>query len=323
MIPLSVLDLMMIGEDKTFADTLADAALLARHVEQHGYCRYWIAEHHDLPGIVSSATTVLVQHLAGATSRLRVGSGGIMLPNHSPLVVAEQFATLDTIFPGRIDLGIGRAAGAAGPSIRALRGLAPERDFEDDIRQLADFLHDNGRQPVRGIPGNHEVPIWLLGSSMYSADLAARLGLPYAFASHFAPHFLMNALAYYRENFRPSAALARPYVIAGVNAFAADTEAEAAFLASSHFHWVNMLHKGRPGPLPRPQEGYLATLSDREKQGLQQALAYSVFGDKTQVGQWLSDFIARTGADELIIDARIHDPAARCRSYQLVAEALS
>ncbi|ABL68340.1 MsnO8 family LLM class oxidoreductase [Paracoccus denitrificans] len=207
MIPLSVLDLMMIGEDKTFADTLADAAMLARHVEQHGYRRYWIAEHHDLPGIASSATTLLVQHLAGVTSRLRLGSGGIMLPNHSPLVVAEQFATLETMFPGRIDLGIGRAAGAAGLSVRALRGLAPERDFESDIAELADYLQDNGRQPVRGIPGRHHVPVWLQGPSMFSAELAARLGLPYAFASHFAPHLLMNAIAYYRENFRPSEGL--------------------------------------------------------------------------------------------------------------------
>ncbi len=323
MTPLSVLDLMMIGEGKTFADTLTDAASLARHVEQHGYRRYWIAEHHDLPGIASSATTLLIQHLATATSSLRVGAGGIMLPNHAPLIVAEEFATLDTLFPGRIDLGVGRAAGSAGPAVHALRGGARERDFEADIDQVIDYLEDNGHQPVRAIPGRHDLPLWILGSSMFSADLAARRGLPYAFASHFAPQFLMNAIAYYREHFKPSPALAEPYVIAGVNVFAADTGAEAAFIASSHFHWVNMLHMGRPGPLPQPQDGYFQRLSERERHGLQQALAYSVVGDTEEVGQWLREFIAATGADELIIDARIHDPVARCRSYQLVAEAIS
>lgn len=189
MTALSVLDLMMVGEDKTFTDTLNDAVALARHVETHGYKRYWVAEHHDLPGIASSATTLLVQHLAAATRTLRVGSGGIMLPNHSPLMVAEQFGTLATLFPGRIDLGIGRAPGSAGAAIRALRGDASERDFTQDIRHVQDYLADNGHQPVRAIPGPHDVPLWLLGSSMNSADLAAKLGLPYAFASHFAPRF--------------------------------------------------------------------------------------------------------------------------------------
>lgn len=184
MTALSVLDLMMVGEDKTFADTLDDAAALAKHVEQHGYKRYWIAEHHDLPGIASSATTLLIQHLASVTNKLRVGAGGIMLPNHSPLVVAEHFGTLDTLFPGRIDLGLGRAPGSGGGAIRALRGDAPERNFTADVQQLVDYLADNGRQPVRAIPGNHSLPIWLLGSSLHSAELAAKNGLPYAFASH-------------------------------------------------------------------------------------------------------------------------------------------
>ncbi|QJQ94846.1 MULTISPECIES: LLM class flavin-dependent oxidoreductase [Halomonadaceae] len=323
MATLSVLDLMMIGEGKTFADTLDEAVMLARHVEQHGLQRYWIAEHHDLPGIASSATTLLVSHLAAATRRLRVGAGGIMLPNHSPLMVAEQFATLETLYPGRIDLGLGRAAGAAGPSIRALRGDASERGFEQDIGQLSDYLLDNGRQPVRGIPGKHKVPLWLLGSSMYSADLAARLGLPYSFASHFAPHFLQKAVAHYRTNFQPSAMLDKPYVIVGANVIVADTEQEAQFHASSHFHWVNLLHQGRPGPLPRPQEGYLQRISEVERRGLQQAMACSAVGDTRQVGDWLRHFIELTQANELIIDARIHDPAARCRSYQLAAESLA
>jgi luciferase family oxidoreductase group 1 len=314
---------MMIGEGKGFADTLNDARMLARHVEQHGYKRYWIAEHHDLPGIASSATTLLIADLAAATSTLRVGAGGIMLPNHSPLAVAEQFATLGTLYPGRIDLGLGRAAGAAGPSVRALRGGAPQRDFEQDIGVLTDYLLDNGRQPVRGIPGTHDIPLWILGSSMNSADLAARLGLPYAFASHFAPRFLRNAVAYYRAHFKPSTVLQEPYVIAGVNVFAADSEQEARFHASSHFHWVNLLHQGRPGPLPLPQEGYLERISDAERRGLQQALAWSVVGDVEQVGRWLKEFVALTKADELVIDARIHDPAARCRSYELAAQSMS
>ncbi|QIB52316.1 LLM class flavin-dependent oxidoreductase [Pseudomonas sp. OIL-1] len=323
MTKLSVLDLMMIGEDKGFADTLAEARMLARHVEKHGYERYWIAEHHDLPGIASSATTLLISDLAAATSTLRVGAGGIMLPNHSPLMVAEQFATLATLYPGRIDLGLGRAAGAAGPTIRALRGDASERDFEQDIRVLSDYLQNNGRQPVRGIPGKHDIPLWILGSSMNSADLAARLGLPYSFASHFAPHFLKDAVAHYRANFKPSAVLDQPYVIAGINVFAADTEQDAQYHASSHFHWVNMLYRGRPGPLPLPQEDYLQRISASERNALQQATAYTAMGDVDQVGEWLRRFIAISEADELIIDARIHDPAARCRSYQLAAEALS
>ncbi len=330
MATLSVLDLMMIGEGKTFADTLEDARMLARHVEHHGYQRYWVAEHHDLPGIASSATTLLISHLAAATTQLRVGAGGIMLPNHSPLVVAEQFATLETLFPGRFDLGIGRApgaTGAAGASIRALRGDASERDFEQDIEQdieqLTDYLLANDNQPVRGIPGAHDVPLWLLGSSMYSADLAARLGLPYAFASHFAPNFLLDAIRHYRANFQPSAALDKPYVIVGANVFAADTEEDAKFHASSHYHWVNQLRQGRPGLLPRPQEGYLQSLSEVTRRGLQQSLACSVAGDISQVGGWLSRFLELTKADELIIDARIHDPAARCRSYQLAVESLA
>lgn len=323
MTKLSVLDLMMIGEGKGFSDTLTDARMLAKHVEQHGYERYWIAEHHDLPGIASSATTLLISDLAAATSTLRMGAGGIMLPNHSPLMVAEQFATLETLYPGRIDLGLGRAAGAAGPSIRALRGDASERNFEQDIRALSDYLQNNGHQPVRGIPGKHDIPLWILGSSMNSADLAARLGLPYSFASHFAPHFLKDAVAHYRANFKPSAVLNKPYVIAGVNVFAADTEEEAQYHASSHFHWVNLLHQGRPGPLPLPRENYLQGISATERRNLQQATAYTAVGNVTQVGEWLRRFIALSEADELIIDARIYDSAARCRSYQLAAEAVT
>jgi luciferase family oxidoreductase group 1 len=323
MIPVSVLDLIMVGQDKSFADSLAGTKMLAQHVEQHGYKRYWIAEHHDLPGIASSATTLIIQDLAAATSSLRVGAGGIMLPNHSPLMVAESFATLDTLFPGRIDLGVGRAAGAGGATVRALRGDASPRNFELDIQQLTNYLQDNGRQPVRGIPEAHDVPLWILGSSMQSADLAAQLGLPYSFASHFAPRFLMDAIGHYRKNFRPSSVLSKPYVMAGVNVIAADTRAEAEFLASSHFHWVNDLYLGKPGPLPRPEDGYYERPSDIERYSLEQAMAYRVIGDVDHVGSWLGQFISQTGVDELIIDARIYDPVARCRSYQLAAESIA
>jgi luciferase family oxidoreductase group 1 len=323
MTALSVLDLMMIGDGKTFADTLTDAVSLARHVEAHGYKRYWIAEHHDLPGIASSATTLLIQHLAAATRTLRVGSGGIMLPNHSPLMVAEQFGTLDTLFPGRIDLGIGRAPGSAGPAVRALRGDASERDFTQDIRQLAGYLADDASQPVRASPGKHEVPMVLLGSSPNSADLAARLGLPYAFASHFAPRFLMEAIAHYRATFRPSAVLDRPYVIAGANVFAAPSRAEARYLASSHHQWVSQLYTGRAAMLPRPVEGFMENLSGVDQQNLAQAMSCTAIGDKQDVGNWLRQFIAATEADEVIIDARIYDPQARCRSYQLAAESIA
>ncbi|MCK1784228.1 LLM class flavin-dependent oxidoreductase [Pseudomonas sp. TNT11] len=323
MTALSVLDLMMIGEDKTFAHTLDEAVALARHVETHGYKRYWIAEHHDLPGIASSATSLLIQHLAANTTTLRVGAGGIMLPNHSPLTVAEHFGTLDTLFPGRIDLGIGRAPGSAGPAIRALRGDASERDFTQDIRQLTDYLADEGRQPVRAIPGKHNVPLWLLGSSLNSAELAAKSGLPYAFASHFAPHNLMDAIAYYRNNFRPSATLQQPYVIVGANVFAAPTRAEGEYLASSHRQWVSRLYAGKPGPLPHPEEGYMERLTERDRYSLAQAMACTAVGDQDDVGSWLRQFIDTTQADEVIIDARIYDPQARCRSYQLAAESIA
>jgi luciferase family oxidoreductase group 1 len=323
MTALSVLDLMMIGEGNTFANTLEDAVALARHVEAHGYKRYWVAEHHDLPGIASSATTLLVQHLAAATTQLRVGSGGIMLPNHSPLAVAEQFGTLDTLFPGRIDLGVGRAPGSAGAAIRALRGDASERDFERDLEQLAHYLADDGREPIRSIPGDHSLPIWLLGSSPHSADLAARKGLPYAFASHFAPRFLMQAIEHYRSAFQPSAVLDKPYVIVGANVFAAPHRAQAEYLASSHQRWVHDLYAGKPGPLPLPTEGYLQGLPDFERHSLSQAMSCTAVGDAEDVGNWLRQFIATTQADEIIIDARIHDSTARNLSYQIAAESIS
>lgn len=324
MTALSVLDLIMIGEDKNFSDSLNETLRLAKHVEKYGYKRYWIAEHHNMPGIASSATTLIMSHIAHGTSTLRIGSGGIMLPNHQPLIVAEQFATLNTLFPGRIDLGLGRAPGGDRLTVRALRGPNPEhREFSDDVRALIEYLHNDGTQKIRSLPGKHDVPVWILGSSLYGAQLAAELGLPFAFASHFAPSFLLQAISHYKTHFKPSANLARPYVIAGVNAFAADTYEEAEYLASSHRQWVANLHAGQPGLLPRPEINFLEKLPSQFRQSLDQELACTAIGTQREVGTWLRKFIELTGADELMIDARIHDPAARCRSYELTFNSIS
>lgn len=322
MTALSVLDLVMIGEGKRLADAIDESRQLARHVEAHGYRRYWIAEHHDMPGIGSAATALVIGAIAAATTTLRVGSGGIMLPNHAPLVVAEQFGTLAAMYPGRIDLGVGRAPGGAGATVRALRGTGAERDFAQDVVEVMDYLADNGKRPVRAGDQEHDVPLWVLGSSMYGADLAAKLGLPYSFASHFAPRFLEQAIAHYRKNFIPSTHLAAPYVMVGVNVFAADTDEEAAYRASSHQAWMLNLHMGRLGPLPKPVSGFLAGLPAQEREVLDQVMACTVAGDKRKVGAWLRAIALRTGADELIIDSRIYDPAARLQSHAYAAGAL-
>lgn len=323
MTALSVLDLVMIGEDKNLGNAIDESRQLARHVEHHGFKRYWIAEHHDITGIGSAATPLIINELAATTSTLRVGSGGIMLPNHSPLVVAEQFGTLDALYPGRIDLGMGRAPGASGPTVQALRGSAPERNFAQDVVEVMDYLADNGQRPVRGVLGKHDVPVWILGSSLYGAELAAKLGLPYAFASHFAPRYLHQAIAHYRRNFMPSKHLAAPYVMVSVNIFAADSHEEAEYLASSQRKWTRDLHFGHSGLLAKPQEGYIQSLSEQERAVLDQVMAYTVAGDKAQVGEWIRNTVAQTGADELIIDSRIYEPEARLRSYQYVAEAMA
>ncbi|MBS0468443.1 MAG: LLM class flavin-dependent oxidoreductase [Proteobacteria bacterium] len=322
MTALSVLDLVMVGEGKSFASAIDESRQLAQHVEQHGYGRYWIAEHHDMPGIGSAATSLIINQMAAATSHIRVGAGGIMLPNHSPLVVAEQFGTLDTLYPDRIDLGMGRAPGTGGPTIQALRRGAPERDFARDVVEVMDYLADNGRQPVRGVPGRHDVPVWILGSSLYGAGLAAALGLPYAFASHFAPRFLHQAIAHYRQNFRPSRHLSKPYVMVGVNVFAADSNEEADFLASSHRQWMTDLHVGRLGLLPKPREGYVESLPEHERGVLDQVMACTVAGDLAKVGAGLRQLVTQTGADELMIDSRIYEPQARQRSHRYAAQAL-
>jgi luciferase family oxidoreductase group 1 len=266
---------------------------------------------------------LVINEIANATQHIRVGAGGIMLPNHAPLVVAEQFGTLDTLHPGRIDLGLGRAPGTSGPTVRALRGAAPERDFSQDIAELRDYLADNGKRQVRGVPGAHEVPVWILGSSLFGADLAAKLGLSYAFASHFAPRYLLQAIAHYRANFQPSAQLAKPYVMVGVNLFAADSDAEADYQASSHRKWMLDLHVGRFGLLPKPQEGYVQRLPGHERAVLEQVMACSIAGGPERVREGLRSLIEQTGADELMIDCRIHDPLARLRSHAYAARALA
>jgi len=323
MTALSVLDLVKIGENKDLAIAMEESRQLAQHVEHHDYTRYWIAEHHNMPGIGSAATALIISDIAAATKSIRVGSGGIMLPNHSPLMVAEQFGTLGARYPNRIDLGMGRAPGTAGPTIRALRGDASERDFAHDVVEVMDYLADNDQRPVRGVPGQYDVPVWILGSSLYGADLAAKLGLPYSFASHFAPRYLFEALAHYRKHFQPSEHLAKPYVMIGANVFAADSNQEADYIASSHRKWMTDLHVGRLGLLTKPCEGYVENLPEHERAVLDQIMACSVAGDKAKVGAWIRDLMSNTQADELIIDARIYDVETRKRSYRYVAEAVA
>lgn len=320
MTALSVLDLVVIGEDKNLAMAIDESRQLARHVEQHGFKRYWVAEHHDMPSIGSAATSLIINEIAAATSSIRVGAGGIMLPNHSPLVIAEQFGTLATLHPHRIDLGLGRAPGTGGPTIQALRRGAPERDFPQDVIELMDYLADNGRRPVRALPGPHQVPIWILGSSLYGAELAAVLGLPYAFASHFAPRFLYQAIEHYRKHFQPSEHLAEPYVMVGVNVFVADTNAEAEFIASSHRKSMVDFHLGRMGLLPKPVAGYVESLGARERMVLDQNLACTLIGNQDKVRTQMRQLIAETGANELMIDCRVYDLAARLRSHEYAAQ---
>ena len=291
--------------------------------EARGYRRFWLAEHHGMPGIASAATAVLIGHVAGGTSTIRVGAGGIMLPNHSPLVIAEQFGTLESLYPGRIDLGVGRAPGSDQLTARALRRnlAASAEEFPQDVQELIDYFSDTPRLSVRAVPGQGlRVPLWILGSSLFGAQLAAMLGLPYAFASHFAPAQLMEAIALYRARFRPSPQLERPHVMLGFNVFAADTMEQARLLASSMQQAFVNLRSGHPAPLPPPVDGYYEQLGPQERALLQQALSCTAIGPPPVVRQALLEFIERTGADELIIASMIFDHAARCRSYELAAQ---
>ncbi len=324
MIPFSVLDLSPITEGSDAAQSFRNTLDLAQHAETWGFQRYWLAEHHGMPGIASAATAVLIGHVAAGTRTIRVGAGGIMLPNHSPLVIAEQFGTLASLHPGRIDLGLGRAPGSDQATARALRrNLASEADdFPQDVVELMDFMSDAPRQSVRAVPGRGlKVPVWILGSSLYGAQLAAALGLPYAFASHFAPAQLMEAIAVYRARFQPSAQLDKPYVMLGFNVFAADSDAQAQVLATSAQQAFVNLRSGRPAPLPPPRENYLDQIGPAERAMLDNVLSCAAIGAPEAVRDSLQAFIDRTGADELMIACQIFDHGARRRSYELVAGA--
>jgi luciferase family oxidoreductase group 1 len=323
MIPLSVLDLAPVAEGDEITQSLHNSRDLAQHAEALQFNRYWLAEHHGMPGIASAATAVLIGHVAAGTSRIRVGAGGIMLPNHSPLVIAEQFGTLASLFPGRIDLGLGRAPGSDQAAARALRrNLASDADeFPQDVVELQDYLSDSPRQRVRAVPGaGTKVPLWILGSSLFGAQLAAHLGLPYAFASHFAPQQMMQAIQIYRETFKPSAQLDKPYVMLGFNVFAADTDEQAKLLATSMQKAFVNLRMGTPGKLQPPEAGYLERLPPEAHAMLASVLSCSAIGGPDTVKQALDAFIARTGADELMITSQIHDHQARKRSYEITAQ---
>ncbi len=327
MLPLSVLDLAPIVEGSDAAQALRHSLDLAQHAEAWGYRRYWVAEHHNMDGVASSATAVLVGHLAGGTRSIRVGSGGVMLPNHAPLVIAEQFGTLATLYPGRIDLGLGRAPGTDRLTMRALRrhldASDEEEGFPRDVLELQAYLGDGGPdQPVRAIPGvGTHVPIWLLGSSLYSAQLAAYLGLPFAFASHFAPDLLLQALQVYRAQYRPSAEWPKPHAMVGINVVAADSDDEAAWHFTSIQQRFLGMQRGRRGPLPRPIDpAALETMwTPQEKAAVQRMLAATAVGSAASVRMQVDAMVQRTAADELIVAGAIHDHAARLRSYELLA----
>lgn len=327
--PLSVLDLSPIVEGGDAAQALARSLDLARHAEAWGYRRYWVAEHHNMDGVASSATAVLVGHIAGGTSTIRVGSGGVMLPNHAPLVIAEQFGTLATLYPGRIDLGLGRAPGTDRLTMRALRRHLDARDEEEgfprDVMELQAYLGEPAPdQAVRAIPGvGTKVPIWLLGSSLYSAQLAAHLGMPFAFASHFAPDLLLQALQVYRTGYRPSAAWPTPHAMVGVNVVCADSDEEAARAFTSIQQRFLGMQRGRRGPLPRPIDPAVleAMWTPFEKAQVQRMLVASAVGSPESVRRQLASLVEQTQADELIVAGAIHDHAARLRSYELLAAA--
>ncbi|WP_284337909.1 LLM class flavin-dependent oxidoreductase [Comamonas sp. NoAH] len=323
---LSMLDLVAVREGGSVRQALDIAVQTAQKVEALGFARYWLAEHHNMPGIASSATAVLIGHIAGKTERIRVGSGGIMLPNHAPLVVAEAFGTLAELYPGRIDLGLGRAPGTDGPTMRALRRdrVETEEDFPRDVAELQRLLGPaQADARISATPGTDtNIPIWLLGSSLYSAQLAAMKGLPYAFASHFAPRFLHQAIALYRQLFRPSAALSKPYVMVGVPVVAAASDEEAQFLASSTQQRVLGILTGQRGKLPPPVDGFMAQLGPREQAAINDFLAMSVIGDADTVRKGFARIQQATEADELILVTDVYDPALRMRSLEIAAQAI-
>lgn len=324
---LSMLDLVPVREGGTVREALDIAVQTAQKAEELGFVRYWLAEHHNMPGIASSATAVLIGHIAGKTERIRVGSGGIMLPNHAPLVVAEAFGTLAELYPGRIDLGLGRAPGTDGATMRALRRdrLETEEDFPRDVAEVQRLLGPADPQArISATPGTDtNIPIWLLGSSLYSAQLAAMKGLPYAFASHFAPRFLHQAIAMYRQLFRPSAVLDKPYVMVGVPVVAAPTDEEAQYLATSSQQRVLGILTGQRGKMPPPLEGFMQMIGPREQAAINDFLAMSVVGSEETVRQGFARIQQQCEADELILVSDVYDPALRLRSLEIAAQAVA
>jgi len=319
-----VLDLAPIIQGGDAGHALRNAADLARRAEALGYARYWLAEHHNMPGIASAATSIVIGHVAAATTKIRVGAGGIMLPNHAPLVIAEQFGTLDALYPGRIDLGLGRAPGTDSLTAHALRRTlsGDVNAFSDDVQELIGYFDtDQTDRRVRAYPGaGAPVELWILGSSLFGAQLASALGLPYAFASHFAPALLMQAIELYRRNFRPSARLQKPHLMLGVNVVAAETDDEARHLLTSLQQAFVNLRSGRPTPLPPPVQNFASRLTPEEAGMLDDVLACAAIGSPGTVRARLTSLIARTGADELILTSQIYDHASRVRSFEIAAD---
>ena len=328
-VKMSVLDLAPIVAGGTAAESLRNTLDLARHAERWGYRRFWLAEHHNMPGIASSATSVVIGHVAAGTETIRVGSGGIMLPNHAPLVIAEQFGTLESLYPGRIDLGLGRAPGSDMRTAHALRrtlGGNGGDDFPELLAELRAYF-DPSLEPfipgVRAVPGEGlNIPIWLLGSSGFSARLAGRLGLPFAFASHFAPEYLLPALELYRSSFEPSKALERPYVMIGMNVTAAETVEEARRLATSPMQQFLNIIRGRTGQLQPPVDSMDDLWTEQERMMVEKMLRYAIIGDRNTIREKLPAYLAETQADEIIVTTQIYDHEARLRSYRILAEAV-
>ncbi len=322
MVPLSVLDLSPISEGSTPAVSFRNTRDLAQHAERWGYKRYWIAEHHNMPGIASAATSLIMAHVAAGTKTIRVGAGGIMLPNHAPLIIAEQFGTLESLFPGRIDLGLGRAPGGDHATAHALRRtLHSDPDaFPHDVLELMSYFHPEDGQLVRAVPGSGlDIPIWILGSSLFGAQVAALMGLPFAFASHFAAAQMLPAIAIYRERFRTSGAIERPHVMLGVNVVAAETDEEAKWLATSGRQAVANLRRGMPTTLPPPNPEFEKEIVPFKAIRLEEVQSVSMVGSAASVRDDLENFIERTQADELIVVSHIYEHAARLRSYEILA----
>ncbi|MDZ7756922.1 LLM class flavin-dependent oxidoreductase [Rhodohalobacter sp.] len=326
-IPYSVLDLAVVTEGSTPAEAISNSRDLARHAENFGYKRFWMAEHHNMENIASSATSVLLGHIADATSTIRVGSGGVMLPNHSPLIIAEQFGTLATIYPDRIDLGLGRAPGTDQVTANAIRNdrMRHVQQFPENVRQLQKYLSkSNQTSSVRAFPGEGtNVPIWILGSSTDSAFLAAELGLPYAFASHFAPQQLMPAIKLYKKHFKPSEQLSKPYIMPVINVIASDTDDQAEYLSSSMKQMFMGVITGDRSPMPPPVDDMDKLWNEHIKYGVNQMLTYSFIGSKETIEKDINQFIGQTGADEIMIASYIFDHDERIKSHQLFSEVMS